>query len=192
VRRRTASERPHAMRAVGGPDRDSTQPTGWSRPAAALAVAAVLGASAALGRRNAPDDAHPRVKRWYRRLNKPGFTPPDPVFGAVWPVLETGLAVGGYRLLREPPGRARNTAVALWLANTAMVGGWTELFFRRHALAASTVAAGAMTAGAGALVVTAAKVDRPAAMLAAPFAAWLGFATLLSERIRERNPAHGR
>jgi tryptophan-rich sensory protein len=164
---------------------------GWSRPAAALAVAAVLGASAALGRRNAPDAAHPGVRRWYRGLAKPGFTPPDAVFGTVWPVLETGLAVGGYRLLRCPPDGARNLAVGLWLANTAMVGGWTELFFRRHALAASTVAAGAMTAGAAALVGTAARVDRPAAVLAAPFAAWLGFATLLSERIRERNRAPG-
>ncbi len=132
------------------PDREVTRPAGWSRPAAALAVAAVLGASAALGRRNAPDDAHPRVRRWYRRLDKPGFTPPDVVFGAVWPVLETGLAAGGYRLLRHPPTPTRNVAVGLWLANFAMVGGWTELFFRRQAIGASTAAAGTMTLGAGA------------------------------------------
>lgn len=165
------------------------QPTGWSRPAAALAVAIVLGASAALGRRNAPDDAHPRVQRWYQRLDKPAFTPPDAVFGAVWPMLETGLAAGGYRLLRSPPSPARKAAVGLWLANTAMVGGWTELFFRRRALRTSTAAAGAMTLGASALVVAAAKVDRPAAALAVPFAIWLGFATLLTERIRKRNLA---
>jgi len=170
-------------------DGEAERSAGWSRPAAVLAVAVVLGASAALGRRNAPDDTHPRMKRWYRRLDKPGFTPPDAVFGAVWPVLETGLAAGGYRLLRHPPTPARNAAVGLWLANTVMVGGWTELFFRRRALGASAAAAGAMTLGAGALVGAAARVDRPAAVLAVPFAAWLGFATLLSERIRERNPA---
>lgn len=165
------------------------QSLGWSRPAAALAVAIVLGASAALGRRNSPDDTHPGVKRWYRRLDKPAFTPPDAIFGAVWPVLETGLAAGGYRLLRSRPTPVRNAAAGLWLANTAMVGGWTELFFRRRALGVSTAAAGVMTLGAAALVATAARVDRPAAALAVPFALWLGFATLLSERIRERNPA---
>ena len=162
--------------------------SGWSRPAAALAVAAVLGAGAALGRRNAPDASHPQVRRWYRRLRKPGFTPPDAVFGAVWPVLETGLAIGGYRLLRRPSGPARNAAVGLWLVETAMVGGWTELFFRRHALTAGTAAAAAMTAGAAGLVATSARVDRGATAMAVPFAAWLGFATLLTERIRERNP----
>lgn len=174
---------------LANPDCDNARPTGWSRAAAVLAVAAVLGASAALGRRNAPNAYHPGVRRWYQRLAKPGFTQPDAVFGAVWPVLETGLAAGGYRLLRHPPTPARNAAVGLWLANTGIVGGWTELFFRRHALGASTAAAGAMTLGAGALVATAVRVDRPTAALAVPFAAWLGFATLLAERIREGNPA---
>jgi tryptophan-rich sensory protein len=172
------------------PDRMLRSPAhGLSRPAAALAVAAVLGASALVGRRNAPDPSHPATRRWYARLRKPGFTPPAPVFGAAWPALEAGLAVSGYRLLRAPAGPARDAAVGLWLAETAMVGGWTELFFRRHRLGASAAASGAMTAGAVGLVAVAARVDRPSAALAAPFAAWLAFATVLAESIRERNPA---
>ena len=164
---------------------------GLSRPAAALVAAGVLGASALIGRRNAPDDQHPGIRRWYRRLDKPGFTPPDAVFGAVWPVLETGLAVGGYRVLRQPAGPARNAAAGLWLASAAMVGGWTELFFRRHALGASTVAAGAMMATAAGYVAAASRVDKVAAATAVPFVAWLGFATLLADRVRERNGLSG-
>ncbi|WP_156457998.1 hypothetical protein [Sphingomonas sp. Leaf412] len=38
---------------------------------------------------------------------------------------------------------------------------------------------------------TAAKVDRPAAVAAAPFAAWLCFAALLAERIRRDSPGEG-
>lgn len=156
------------------------------------AVGVVLGASALVGRRNAPDPSHPGIRRWYRRLDKPGYTPPDAVFGAVWPILETGLAVGGYRLLRRPSDTTRNAAVGLWLANTAMVGGWTELFFRRKRLGASALASGAMVATGAAYVATAAKADRPAAALAVPFVAWLGFATLLAARIRRDNPEGGR
>ncbi|MEH3160340.1 MAG: tryptophan-rich sensory protein [Sphingomonas taxi] len=154
-------------------------------------VGVVLGASALIGRRNAPDPSHPGIRRWYRRLDKPGYTPPDAVFGTVWPVLETGLAVGGYRLLRQPSGTARNAAVGLWLANTAMVGGWTELFFRKKRLGAGALASGAMVATGAAYVATAARVDRPAAAVAVPFVAWLGFATLLAERIRRDNPGGG-
>lgn len=160
---------------------------GLSRPVALGVVAAVLGVSALVGRRNAPDPSHPRIRRWYKRLDKPDFTPPDAAFGGVWPVLETGLGIGGYRLLRHPAGRDRNVAVGLWLLNTAMIGGWTELFFRRRALTASAAASGAMVATGAGLVAASARVDRPAAALAVPFVAWLGFATLLAERIREKN-----
>jgi 2-polyprenyl-6-methoxyphenol hydroxylase-like FAD-dependent oxidoreductase/tryptophan-rich sensory protein len=167
-------------------------PTGLSPLLALGAVGVVLGASALVGRRNAPDPSHPGIRRWYRRLDKPGYTPPDATFGAVWPVLETGLAVGGYRLLRQPSGPARNAAVGLWLLNTAMVGGWTQLFFREKRLGASAAASGAMVATGAAYVATAAKVDRPSAAAAAPFVAWLGFATLLAERIWRDNPTETR
>lgn len=172
--------------------RDTVAAGGLTRFAALAAVGAVLGASAIVARRNAPAPSHPGIRRWYRRLDKPGYTPPDAVFGAVWSVLETGLAVGGYRVLRRPAGGARNVAVGLWLVNTAMVGGWTQLFFREKRLGAGAAASGAMVATGAAYVATAAKVDRPAAAVALPFVAWLGFATLLSERIWRDNPDEGR
>jgi len=158
-----------------------------SPPVALAIVATVLGASAIVGKRNAPDPSHPGTRRWYKRLDKPSYTPPDAAFGAVWPVLETGLAVGGYRLLRAPAGPSRNAAVGLWLLNSAMIGGWTEIFFRKKQLGTGAIASGAMIATGTAYVVTAAKVDRPAAATAVPFVAWLGFATLLAERIWARN-----
>ena len=167
-------------------------PAGLSPLLALGVVGVVLGASALVGRRNAPDPSHPGIRRWYHRLDKPGYTPPDAAFGAVWPVLETGLAVGGYRLLRQPSGTARNAAVGLWLLNTAMVGGWTQLFFREKRLGASAAASGAMVATGAAYVATAARVDRPAAAAAIPFVAWLGFATLLAERIWRDNPGESR
>lgn len=165
---------------------------GLSRPAAAAIVAGVLGASALVGRRNAPDRSHPRTRNWYKRLDKPSFTPPDAAFGAVWPTLETGLAVGGYRLLRQPPGTQRNLALGLWLLNTGMIGGWTELFFRKRELGASAVASGAMIASGAGYVASAAKLDRPAALLGVPFVAWLGFATILAEQVWERNSGRRR
>jgi len=154
---------------------------------AGMIVVGVLGASAILGRRNAPEPGNPSVERWYRRIRKPDFTPPDPVFGAMWPALETAIAAGGYRLLRRPPTPERNVALALWLGTSAMIGGWTELFFRRHALAASSVAASGMAAASAAYVVTAARVDRAAAMAGVPLTAWLAFATVLTEGVRRRN-----
>ena len=103
-----------------------------------------------------------------------------------------GRAVGGYRLLRQPAGGQRNAAVGRWLLNTAMVGGWTELFFRQKRLGASAAASAAMAATGTAYVVAAAGVDRPAAAVGVPFVAWLGFATLLAERVWQRNAPSGK
>ena len=165
----------------------STTSRGLSPILAIGAVGAIMGASAVLARRNSPDPSHPRIRRWYRRLDKPGFTPPDPVFGAVWPVLESGLAFGGYRLLRQSPDASRNAALGLWAVTTAMVGGWTQIFFGERKLGASAVASGTMLAAGAGYVATAARVDRPAAAAAVPFVAWLGFATLLAEQVWRRN-----
>ncbi|SEN61671.1 TspO and MBR related proteins [Sphingomonas gellani] len=76
-------------------------------------------------------------------------------------------------------------------ARAPMVGGWTELFFRKKALGASAAASGAMVATGAAYVAIAAKADRTAAATAVPFVAWLCSATLLAERIRRDNPSHG-
>ena len=123
--------------------------TGLSPWMAGGVAAAVLGLSALVGRRNAPDPSHPRIRHWYRRLDKPGFTPPDKVFGAVWPVLESLAAVGGYRLLRQPSSPRRDTAVALWLGHSAAIGGWAEAFFLRRRGGTSTPAPRARGAGCG-------------------------------------------
>ena len=167
--------------------RSGIQQGGLSPLLAGGVVAAVLGLSAWLGKRNAPEPAHPSVNRWYHTLRKPGFTPPDAVFGGAWPILEAGMAIGGYRLLRLPATSRRNGAVALWLLNSPMIGGWTELFFTHRRLGASAAASGAMVVSGAAYMAVAAKPDRVAAATAVPLVAWLGFATLLAEEVWRRN-----
>lgn len=170
------------------PPHSAPSRSGLSPLLAGAVVVAVLGGGALLGRRNAPEPSHPSVDRWYHRLRKPSYTPPDPVFGAVWPVLEAGMAAGGYRLLRQPAGPARNAAVGLWLGLSAMIGGWTELFFRKRALGTSSAAAVAMAGAGAAYVAAASKADRPAALAGVPLTLWLAFASVLAEGVRRRNP----
>ena len=154
--------------------------------AAGLALGGVA-AALVVGRRASPTPDHPGTRRWYRRLAKPAFTPPAPVYAIAWTGIQASLAYGGYRLLRSEPSTARTTALALWAGNQVGIAGWSEIFFGQRAPGWGTVAAGALGVNAAGYVVAANRVDRPTAGLGIPLLAWLGFATLLAEEIWRRN-----
>ena len=160
---------------------------------APLAAAAIAGGAMALsafvGRRYSPDRSHPGIERWYHDLEKPSFTPPDPLFGAVWPVLEVLLATGGYRLLREPSSPDRDRALALWAVNVAMIPGWTKIFFGERSLSGGVAAAVAHLGAGLAYVENARRVDGVAAACGVPYTAWLAFASVLAEEVWRRNAA---
>jgi len=152
---------------------------------ATLAGAAVLGAGA-VGARNGPQN--PATALWYGRLHKPRYTPPGPLIGVAWTVLEGLLVVTGYRLLRAPKTTSRGVALAAWSATLLGLGGYPWLFFGKRRLASSTAASGAMLLSAAALAAAAEKVDRPAAAMTVPLLLWLTFATVLSEELWRKNP----
>lgn len=154
--------------------------------AAGLAIGAVS-IALLVGKRTSPSPDHPRMRRWYKRLDKPDFTPPTLVYPIAWTAIQAGLAYGGYRLLRAGPSSERTTALALWSANQIGIAGWSAVFFGQRAPGWGTLASGALGMGAASYVVAADKVDRPAAMLGAPLAAWVSFATVLTEEIWRRN-----
>ena len=167
---------------------DHRRNQGALSPVAALAiVAGAMALTTWSGRTFAPTPAHPRIRRWYRLLDKPGFTPPGPAFGAAWALLEMGLGYGGFRLLRSPRAPSRNAALSLWALTNLLIAGWSGLFFGRRALGSSAMAAGGMIGVVAAYSAAAAKTDRVAAATALPLVGWLGFATLLAEEVWRRN-----
>lgn len=159
-----------------------------SGPAAALAIAAVLGAAALVARRTSPDPSHPAIRAWYDGLDKPGYKPPDPVFGAAWPVLQLLHSWGAWRLMRAPRSPERDVALGLWLADIALVSGWARAFFGERSPAGGVAVSAALVVSAAAFVERAARVDGPAAASAVPFALWSVFGGIMTEDIRERNP----
>ncbi|MBE7219784.1 MAG: tryptophan-rich sensory protein [Caulobacteraceae bacterium] len=156
--------------------------------AGAVAVGTVVGA-ALIGGRSSPTPDHPRTRRWYKGLEKPGFTPPAPAYGAAWTGIQAALAYGGYRLLRRPSSADRTRALTLWGVNQAAIAGWSAIFFGQRAPGAGTLAAGAMVVTAGAYVLAAAEEDGKAAAAGVPLVAWVAFATLLAEEVWRRNGA---
>ena len=155
---------------------------------AVAAVASVLMLSGILSRPYSPDPTHPRLRRWYKRLDKSALTPPDAVFGGVWPVLLSALGYGTYRLLRRPPTPQRNTAVALSAATVGLVTLYSKITFGNRDLTGGTRESAVLVATAAAYVAVAAQTDTTAAALGAPLALWSSFGGWLTRDLARRNP----
>ena len=159
---------------------------GLSRPAAAALAATAVVAPALASLADGPSRSR-STQVWYALLHKPRFNPPKAVIPVVWTALDGALAVGAYRLARCPSTPERNRALGLFVANVAMITGWSRLFFGRHNLGAAAVGSAAIAATATAYVAAARPVDKPAAATAVPLVAWVGFATVLSTAIWRMN-----
>lgn len=159
-----------------------------SRSAAGLAVG-VVAVALLLGGRVSPSPNHPRTKRWYDRLQKPGFTPPAPVFALAWPAIQVTQAYSGYKLLRAHASPERSIALAFWGANQVGVAGWSEVFFGQRAPGWATVGSAALGGSAIGHVLAARQVNARAALAGVPLVAWVSFATLLAEEVWRRNDA---
>lgn len=154
--------------------------------AALLAVGAIVLSGVAAIPFN-PGPARPKLAAWYDALDKPPYTPPKPVIGTAWPVLQALLAISGYRLLRASPRPGRNAALGWWGFSVAMIPGWSAIFFGLRNLGGAVAAASAELAGAVAFTRQAGRVDRVAAAGGAPLIAWLAFANVLAADVWRRN-----
>jgi tryptophan-rich sensory protein len=142
------------------------------RSIAALAVflAVVIGVGALIGISTAPG-------AWYAGLEKPPFNPPNWVFGPVWFALYVLIAVAGWRtFLAEPTG----TGMKLWAGQMLLNWAWSPIWFGLN----QTWLAFAVIVGILALIIAFIgerwRRDRVSALLFVPYAAWVGFASLLN------------
>ncbi len=125
---------------------------------------------------------------WYRELDKPSFTPPDKAFPVVWTALYAVIALSGWRVWCAAPSRERNRALGLWIAQLAANARWSKIFFGQGHPVAALGDAIALERIILSYIGAARKVDRAAAGMFVPYAAWVAFAGVLNAEIARRNP----
>ena len=164
-------------------------PHRWSRTLAR--TSAVVGAAAVVG--SLLTDP---TSRWYRRLDKPSWQPPAGAFPVVWTALYATTAVVTARASAELAERgdtaeAKDLERAL-VANMVLNAGWSGLFFRAHRLGLATAGAAALAASSADLARRVGSTGKGKAAGIGAYAAWCGFATVLTAAIARRNPRAGR
>jgi translocator protein len=138
-----------------------------------LFLVLVAGGGALIGTGNTPGP-------WYDSLEKPWFNPPNWVFGPAWTTLYVLIAIAGWRIWRQ---RRTGGAMTAWWVQLGLNFLWSPVFFTLQNIGLALAVIVAMLVAIIAFMVLARPHDRIAALLFAPYAAWVAFATLLNGAI---------
>jgi translocator protein len=162
--------------AAGGVNRPEAGTASPSRLKAVLALAGWLllcFSAASLGALFMPGD-------WYGALKKPSWNPPGWIFGPVWTALYAMMAVAAWLVWKRGGFAAQRRPLTLFLVQLALNAGWTPLFFGLHWSGLAFAEIVLLWLAIAATLVAFWPVCRTAALLLAPYLAWVSFATVLN------------
>lgn len=161
-----------------------TSPTRARSTLALIGLLALVYAVAALG---AIATSH-GVRDWYPELAKPRWTPPAWLFGPVWTLLYTFMAIVAWRIWRLPAAAADRTKILrAWWLQLALNGAWSWAFFHFRSPAAGLVVVSALFVTICWIQPRLARNDRPSALLWTPYVLWVAFAGCLTLWIWHHN-----
>ncbi|MGD9737830.1 MAG: TspO/MBR family protein [Bauldia sp.] len=126
---------------------------------------------------------------WYAALEKPSFNPPNAVFGPVWSVLYTLMAIAVWRVWWKAgdAGIPIRGTLALFAAQLVLNAGWSITFFGLESPGIAIIVIALLWLSIAALIIAFRRVDGWAALLMLPYLAWVSFATALNIAIWQLN-----
>jgi benzodiazapine receptor len=136
-------------------------------------IALVAGGGLLIGFLTAPGE-------WYAQLAKPSFNPPNWLFAPVWTVLYILIAITGWVTWRRDPN---GLPMRIWWGQLVANFLWSPVFFWAHLIGTAFLIILGLLVLILAFIAVVWSHDRLAAMLFLPYAAWVGFASILNGAI---------
>ena len=136
----------------------------------AVALTAILGSLFTSGNRD-----------WYERLSYPSFKPPDWVIPIAWNIIFLCSIIALILVWNTRP-HSSTTRWVVWAAvlNATVNIAWSALFFGNRLILPAVFDSALLFLTTVALIVLAWPINRIAAVLFIPYAAWVAFATVLT------------
>jgi len=120
------------------------------------------------------------VDGWYAGLTQPSFTPPNIAFPMMWSILYAMIAVAGYDIWQARRAAGGMLRLQIFVVYMALNWSWSFVFFTLHQLLAGFIWIVAMDVLAIAVIVTAWRDLRRAALLMILPLGWTLFAAALN------------
>jgi len=122
---------------------------------------------------------------WYKRLDKPSWTPPDWVFPLTWTTLYLLMAFAGARVAGLD---GAGYALALWALQIALNTLWTPIFFGLRRLRFAMGVIVALWLAVAATMLALFQLDTWAGLAFVPYLVWVSIAAALNFSVWRRNP----
>lgn len=117
---------------------------------------------------------------WFASLNRPGFAPPNWLFGPVWTVLYLMIAVSGWMVWKSPAAVSKTAAFMAFVFQLLLNAAWSAIFFGLHNPGWALVEIGFLWLAILWTIVLFRRHSRTASMLLVPYLAWVSFAAVLN------------
>ena len=131
----------------------------------------------------------PKIPTWYAALDKPGFAPPDWVFGPVWIFLYTLMGVSAFLIWQDREHVAeKRAALAVFLAQLVVNAFWSFAFFGLASPLAGFVVILVLLSLIVATILKFDRISKAAGLLLVPYLLWVSFAAILNFSIWRLNP----
>jgi tryptophan-rich sensory protein len=127
------------------------------------------------------------VNDWYATLDKPSFNPPNWLFAPVWTAIYFMIAFSGWRVWLKTGLANAKGPFGLYAAQLALNLAWSFLFFGAESPALALIDIVILLVVIIANMIAFWRIDRLAGMLLVPYAAWVGFATILNAAVWQLN-----
>jgi tryptophan-rich sensory protein len=133
--------------------------------------------------------ASAQAGEFYAQLTKPTWAPPGWLFGPVWTTLYLLMAAAAWLVWRSAPVAVSRNALGLYMAQLGANALWSWLFFVWKQGAWAFLEVLGLWCLVALCIVGFWRLNRLAALLLAPYLAWVSFATALAWAVWRMNPA---
>lgn len=117
---------------------------------------------------------------WHAALAKPSWNPPNWLFGPVWTLLYTMMAVAVWLVWRERGWSGAREQLILFGMQLALNAAWSWLFFGLHRPDLALIDIVLLWLAILLTILSFREFSQTAAWLLVPYLAWVTFATLLN------------
>jgi tryptophan-rich sensory protein len=130
-----------------------------------------------------------RPGRWYQRLDKPSWRPPDWLFAPAWTFLYATIALAGWLVWRQAGFGGAMLPLSAYGTQLLLNAAWSPIFFGLRRIGWALAEMVLLWLSIVATLVLFYSIDAAAAAVLVPYLCWVSFALLLNLSVWQRNNA---